>query len=136
MRKSFKSQELQKSDVQNINTFLSVLCLAAQLCLTLHNPLDCSPPGSSVHGTFQARTLDWVAFPSPEDLPDPEIEPSSLVSPELPWILYPLSHQGSPLSIFATTASSSNPFLSVSVPFRIGSPDFLPCYLYHHGVQL
>ena len=48
------------------------------MCQTLRNPLDSSPPGSSLHGTSQARTLDWVAFPSPEDLPDPEIEPSSL----------------------------------------------------------
>ena len=37
-----------------------------QLCLTLSDPMDCSPPGSSVHGTFQARVLEWgaVAFSS------------------------------------------------------------------------
>ena len=40
--------------------------------------LDCSPPGSSVHGIFQARILEWVAFPSPVDLPDSGIEPRSL----------------------------------------------------------
>ena len=34
----------------------------AQLCLTLSNPMDCSPPGSSIHGMFQARTLEWVAI--------------------------------------------------------------------------
>ena len=34
----------------------------AQSCLTLRNPMDCSLPGSSVHGTFQARVLEWVAF--------------------------------------------------------------------------
>ena len=33
----------------------------AQSCLTLHNPMDCSLPGSSVHGIFQARVLEWVA---------------------------------------------------------------------------
>ena len=33
-----------------------------QLCLTLCNPMDCSPPGSSVHGIFQARVLEWVAI--------------------------------------------------------------------------
>ena len=33
-----------------------------QSCLTLNNPMDCSPPGSSVHGIFQARTLEWVAI--------------------------------------------------------------------------
>ena len=34
-----------------------------QLCPTLCNPLDCSPPGSSVHGILQAKILEWVAFP-------------------------------------------------------------------------
>ena len=34
----------------------------AQLCLTLHDPMDCSLPGSSVHGIFQARVLEWVAI--------------------------------------------------------------------------
>ena len=38
---------------------------AAQSCLTLSDPMDCSPPGSSVHGTFQARALEWVPLPSP-----------------------------------------------------------------------
>ena len=32
-----------------------------QSCLTLCNPIDDSPPGSSVHGVLQARTLEWVA---------------------------------------------------------------------------
>ena len=39
-------------------------CLVAQLCLTLCDPMDCSPPGSSVHGILQARILEWVAMPS------------------------------------------------------------------------
>ena len=33
-----------------------------QSCLTLCNPIDCSPPGSSIHGIFQARVLEWVAI--------------------------------------------------------------------------
>ena len=33
----------------------------AQSCLTLSDPMDCSPPGSSVHGIFQARVLEWGA---------------------------------------------------------------------------
>ena len=36
----------------------------AQSCPTLCDPMDCSPPGSSVHGLLQARTLEWVAMPS------------------------------------------------------------------------
>ena len=34
----------------------------AQLCLTLFDPVDCSPPGSSVHGILQARILEWVVI--------------------------------------------------------------------------
>ena len=34
----------------------------AQLCLTPSDPMDCSPPGSSGHGIFQARVLEWVAI--------------------------------------------------------------------------
>ena len=34
----------------------------AQLCLTLSEPMDCSLPGSSVHGIFQARALEWGAI--------------------------------------------------------------------------
>ena len=39
------------------------VCAHAQLCLTLCNPMDCSPPGSSVRGISQARILEWVAIP-------------------------------------------------------------------------
>ena len=83
------------------------------------NPMDCSLPVSSVHGILQATPLHWsgLPFPSPGDLPVPEIEPGSpalqadyllieLVfpiqasNPALPCcrrILYQLGHQGSPV---------------------------------------
>ena len=48
--------------------------LVAQLCPTLWDPVDCSPPVSSVHGILQARILAWVAIPFSGDLPDPEGE--------------------------------------------------------------
>ena len=54
-----------------------------QPCPTLCDPMDCSPSRSSVHGIFQTRILEWVACPSPGDLPDPGIEPASLMSPSL-----------------------------------------------------
>ena len=34
----------------------------SQSCLTLRDPMDCSPPGSSIHGIFQARVLEWSAI--------------------------------------------------------------------------
>ena len=43
---------------------MCVVCSVAQSCLNLGDPMDCSPPGSSVHGILQARTLEWVAMPS------------------------------------------------------------------------
>ena len=39
----------------------------AQSCLTLRHPVDCSLPGSSVHGIFQARVLEWGAIAFSED---------------------------------------------------------------------
>ena len=44
------------------NTHVYCCYFVAQLCLTLCDPKDCSPPGSSVHGILQARTLEWVAI--------------------------------------------------------------------------
>ena len=55
--------------------------LVAQSCPNLWGPLDCSLPGSSVHGILQARLLKQVAFLSPGDLPDPGIEPESPAAP-------------------------------------------------------
>ena len=37
--------------------------LVPQSCLTLCNPMNCNPPGSSIHGILQARILEWVAIP-------------------------------------------------------------------------
>ena len=63
-------------------TFLMkiVKVLADQSYPTLHNPLDCSPPGSSVHGILQARILEWVAIPLSRGSSHPGIE---LESPAL-----------------------------------------------------
>ena len=49
----------------------------SQSCLTLCDPMECSPPGSSVHEIFQARRLEWVSISYSGDLPDPGIEPAS-----------------------------------------------------------
>ena len=55
---------------------MKVKVLVTQLCLTLW-PQGLWPRGSSVHGILQARRLEWVAFPSPGDLPNPGIKPRS-----------------------------------------------------------
>ena len=46
-----------------------LLQLCSTVCSTLCNPMDCSPPGSSVCGTLQARILEWVAIPTPGIFP-------------------------------------------------------------------
>ena len=51
-----------------------MVILVAKSCLTC-NTMNCSPPGSSIHGVLQARILKL--FPSPGDLPNPGIEPGS-----------------------------------------------------------
>ena len=53
---------------------------SSHLCVCVHaqclcDPMDCGPPGSSVHGILQARTLEWVAIS--KDLPSPGIKPES-----------------------------------------------------------
>ena len=50
------------TEQQQLMTYMKVL--VAQSCLTLHDPMDCSPSGSSAHEILQARILEWVAMPS------------------------------------------------------------------------
>ena len=64
----------------------------AQLCLTLCDPMDCSPPVSSIRGILQARILEWVAIFS-RDLPDPGME---LWSPSLQADSLPSEPPGNP----------------------------------------
>ena len=56
---------------------LDTCAQSLQSCTTLCDPVDCSPPGSSVHGISQSRILEWVAMPSSRDRPDPRVELTS-----------------------------------------------------------
>ena len=70
-----------------------MLCLVAQSCLTLCDPVDCSPPGSSVHGDSPGRNTGVGCHALLQG-----IFPTQGRNPDLPhyeWILYSLSHQGS-----------------------------------------
>ena len=56
----------------------------AQLCLTLCNPMDCSPPGFSVHGIIPTRILDWVAISYSRGIfLTQELNPGLLLSPPI-----------------------------------------------------
>ena len=75
LRSPGATPHLQLCVSSRIGTVLA--CFVIQLCLTLCDPMDGSPPGSSVHGILQARILEWVAFPLSRNLPDPGIKPRS-----------------------------------------------------------
>ena len=94
--------------------------LVTQLCPTPCNPMDCSPPDSSVHGILQARILEWLPFPSPGDLPDPGIEPRSPTLDSL-W-----SEPPGKRSIYTAAAKSLQSCLTVCNPID-GSPPGSPC---------
>ena len=67
-----------------------------QSCLTLCDPRDCSLPGSSDYGTFWKNTGVGCHALLQGNLPDPRIEPTSLVFPTLQANSLPLQHLGSP----------------------------------------
>ena len=76
-------------------TLFMCLCLVSKSCLALCNSMDCSLSGSSVHGIFQARILEWVAMSSSRrhSRPRDQTHISCIV-----WgILYHLSNLGNPI---------------------------------------
>ena len=77
--------------------FSNVCVLSLHLSLTLWSPMDCSPPGSSVHGTLQARILEWAAMPSSRESFQPKDQTHiSYVSCIGRWVLYHYCYLGSP----------------------------------------
>ena len=52
-----------RGSIGSFTMLMYVTVKVTQSCLTLCDPMDCSPPGSSVHGILQARILEWVAMP-------------------------------------------------------------------------
>ena len=56
-------ERVERASVEKLTLKEHCYCLVTQLCLTLCDPMDCSPTGSSVHRILQARILEWVAIP-------------------------------------------------------------------------
>ena len=84
--------------------------------------MDCSPPGSSVHGIFQARILEWVA--TPRDLPNLGIEPLPLISPVLAGGFFTLAPPG---EMFFKREAGGHPVRRKRGPskeYRLFNPDF------------
>ena len=86
----------------------------AQSCLTLCHPKDCSPPGSSVHGIFQARILEWVAISSSRGSSQPR--DWTCVSCTNRRILYHWAAREIPSSMFRKTQVSIAQTNSLSLP--------------------
>ena len=79
--------------VLNQSSSLSEGVIVTQSCQTLCNPMDCSPPGSSVYGILQARILEWVAisfFKFTEEL----VKGASNMYPNFPNSHNPSEHGG------------------------------------------
>ena len=72
-------KRMRKSSFEGFSKcdFYGCCCLVAKSCPTLCDPMDCTLPVSSVYGISQARKLEGLPFPSPEDLPNPGIKPES-----------------------------------------------------------
>ena len=91
--------------------------LVAPFCPTLSDPMDCSPPGSSVHGILQAGMLEWVAISFSRDLPDPGMEY------QVPCTA----------GRFFTVWATGRPYLANTritlLPFGLGSASILHCLL-------
>ena len=76
--------------VSQVDLLLSHFCAAAkslQSCPTLCDPIDSSPPGSSVHGIFQARVLEWGAIAFSEVTSIPVLKPNWNLGKKLELVL-------------------------------------------------
>ena len=101
-----------------------------QSCPTLWNPLDCSLPGSSVHGIFQARILEWIAISSSRGSSGPRdrtcVPCISCIAGGFFFFL-PLSHGESPChQVFAPSESArgksvSHLFQLLSIPWLVAT---------------
>ena len=81
--------------------FLEPLCMHAQSCPTLCDPMDCSAPGSSVCGFSRKEYWNGLPFPTPGDSSWPKYQtPISCIGRQ---ILYPLCHLGSPVRAYLNT---------------------------------
>ena len=89
-----------------------VYCLIGKSCPRLScDPMDCSPPDSSVRGISQARILEWVPFPSPGAHPYSGIEP---MSPALAGGFFAIEPSGKPCLCLAYT-TLDNQFKSMKI---------------------
>ena len=78
-----QTNEIFKNDDPKLSYYPCMHAKLLQSCLTLRDPMDCSLPGSSVHGILRQKYWSGLPCPAPGDLPDPAIGLMSLLSPAL-----------------------------------------------------
>ena len=115
-----------------------VVAKLLQPCLTLCDPMDCSLPGTSVHGILQARTLEWAAVPSSRGSSRPrdptcvsytQAGSSPLAAPGKPSVLtHVLLRLSSPHSVFHCGQMVSQPLIC--------SHCFQPSFISHISMSL
>ena len=88
------------SEERSLDPVCVCVCVHAQPCPTLCDPMDCSPPGSSIHGISQARILEWVAISYSRGSSRPRDQ--THISCIGKRICLSLSHLGHPLDIMAS----------------------------------
>ena len=93
----------------------SVKVLVAESCPTLRDPMDGSPPGSSVHGISQARTLEWAAIPSSRGSSQPREWPRSPAIAGGFFTIWAIRKPGWP---YITSLFSNKLYLGITLDFQ------------------
>ena len=84
----FRPPIIRPSVYRKVTALWSVRVPSRFSCVQLCDPVDCSPPGSSVHGVSRQQYWGGLPCPPPGDLPDPGTEPTSLMSKQMLVLLY------------------------------------------------
>ena len=97
----------------HLGSHTAILCVC--VCVLSHtvifnscNPMDCSPPGSSVHGVIRTRILEWSIFSPPGDLSKPGIEPATCMSAALADWFFTTEPFGKPTGILVSRRKEQN----------------------------
>ena len=91
--------------------------LLLQSCPILCDPVDCSLPGSSVHGFSRQEYWSGLPCPPPGDLPEPGMEPTSLMLPTL-------------AGGFSTTSATWEPSMNMGVQISFQDSNFKKCHIF------
>ena len=110
-RSSSNPSQAFRIGIANFFYNVVVCCLVTKSCPTLCHPMDCSWPRSSVHGIFQARTLEWVAISLSRRSSQPRFKPESPALADRFFTAKLPSHIVNPLGVVGDLKKSWNPLV-------------------------